>query len=145
MIDFAANLRAFILTDTTFTAFIANYLNSKAIFTERPVPANVLFPLVLINSTPSSTIEQDFVDRKKRTLTYDILIVGENTDVSKQTVVKNAAFRLANFLDRNKNLTAPSGWRVIQTKTRGPFVGPSDDLTKTIRVVTVEITAYQTT
>lgn len=142
MIDLASHIRTFLLSDATFSNYIANYLNSKAIFTERPVPTSSLYPLVIVDSVPVTTREADFLDTKKRIITYDILIIGENTDVTKNTAVKNAAFRAANILDRTK-ITAPSGWQIIDTKTRGPFQGPQSDMTKTIRVVSVEITVHQ--
>lgn len=144
MIDLQPSLRTFILNDLTISSLLPAYLDSKAIFTRRPVPNNATYPMIVISSLVSA-INNDFVScGGRQTLTFDIAVYSNNDTAENYRIVETIAYRLATILHRIPRyaLNMPTGSSLIQTTAIGPFPGPTDDYVKVARVVSVNIDTF---
>lgn len=142
MISLASNIRQFIVADATFAALVADYKNSKAVFTRRPVPTDATFPMAVVSSLVTSRID-DLIDENRRTLTYDVILYDDNDTVTSQTNAESAINRLITLFHRNRSMPVPSGWRLIDTVANGPFNAATDDQAKVARAVTLSFLIHQ--
>jgi hypothetical protein len=144
MIDLVAKIRAFIIADSTITNPLSTYNSAKAVFSRRPVPENVAYPLILISPQITST-ENDFIDRLVRTATYDIAVYGQNDTAASYRATEAIAFALQSKFARltSYDFEMPTGWRLVQATATGPIPFPEDDLTKVARGVTVTFTMHE--
>src|SRR6478609_2652960 len=144
MIDLQPAIREYLLSDSDFSSKLSNYLNSKALFTRRPVPTDAEYPMSIISPIVSD-LQNDFVTcGGRRILTYDIVVYSDNDNAASYRNVEAAAFRLANILHRmpNYSLNLPASASLIQTTAIGPLPGPTDDIVKVARVVSVNIEIF---
>lgn len=139
MIDLRPHIRSYLLSDFNFTSKLSDYLDTKAIFTRKPVPENVSYPLSIISSIISDQ-ESDFIDHNKRTLFYDIAVYGQNDTDENFQKVEEAGFVLFNLLHRlsRTDFVLPNGYYLVQCKASSPLPAPVDDLEKVGRVVMAE-------
>lgn len=139
MIDLSANIRTAIVSDIDITALIANYQDSKAIFTRRPVPSDAAYPMIIISPLVSET-NLDGLRCKRAILTYDISVYDTNASSVNYRNVEVVGYKLANKFHRMDRfaMSFPSGVSLIKSTARGPFAAPTDDLVKVARVVSVE-------
>jgi len=142
VINLAPNIRQFIVADTTFANLIADYKNSKSVFTRRPLPADTTFPTAVVSSLITSRID-DLIDENRRVLTYDVIVYDNNDTVTSYANVESAVFRLVTLFHRNRSMPVPSGWRLVDTVANGPFNAATDDFAKVARAVTLSFTIHQ--
>lgn len=144
MIDLQPAIRQFILSDTTFTAFLSTYLDTKAVFTRRPVPQDAQYPLAII-SPLIADLQNDFVScGGRRVITHDISIYSTNDDSLSYRNVEAAAYRLSKIMHRIPaySLVMPAGSSLIQTNAIGPLPAATDDLVKIARVVSINFEIF---
>lgn len=144
MIDLRPVLREYLLRDAEFSNRLSNYLDSKALFTRTPVPNDSSFPLGVI-SPILSDLQNDFVScGGRRTLSMDVFVYSNNESAESYRNVEAAGLRLVKLLHRipRYELTLPSGFSLIQTTAVGPLPGPTNDLIKVARAVTVNIELF---
>ena len=141
MINLQTAIRQRILDDVTISSLLPNYLNSKPVFTRVPVPEDAEYPLIVVSPLIAET-DRDFIScGARRVATYDIAVYSRNDDATNYRKVEQIAYRLAEIFNRvpRYSLAMPSGSSLIQTTIIGPFPGPTDDLVKVARVVSLNI------
>ena len=144
MIDLRPILREYLLRDTEFSSRLSNYLDSKALFTRTPVPNDANYPLGVISPIVAD-LQNDFVScGGRRTLSIDVFVYSNNEDATSYRNVEAAGLRLVKLLHRipRYELSLPTGFSLIQTTAIGPLPGPTNDLIKVARAVTVNIDLY---
>lgn len=141
MIDLLPIIREFIISDIDLTANLSSYKNSKSVFTRRPIPEDIEYPIILINP-PVTQSETDFLNIFRREVVYDIIVYGKNDTSENYRKVEETAFLLANkFARLNKNsFNMPSGSMLVQAIGIGPLIAPTDDENMTARAVSVTFT-----
>lgn len=141
MIDLQPSIRQYVLNDTEFISELAEYQNSKAVFTRRPVPEDATYPLAIVSPIVGER-EVDFIScYGRRILTYDIIVYSNNDSSESYRSVERAAYRLTKILHRvdRTAFSLPSGVSLIATTASSPFRAPTDDFVKIARGVTVNI------
>lgn len=147
MIDLSANIRSFILATPSVASLLPAYQNSKPVFTRRPAPPEAKGNLVMVSPMVGGGIDSDFLQSQKREVVYDVAVYGANDTTENYRLIERIGFALAQSfhrLDRRK-FTMPTGWQLVQAKAYGPMPAPTDDQTKTGRMVSVQFLIAQNT
>jgi len=139
MIDLSASIRTRILSVTDITSLLTNYKGSKPVFTRRPAPSDATYPVIMISPMVGGGIDDDFLKRQRREVTYDIAVYGQNDTAENYRKVEKLGFLLGNLFHRTnpRAFQMPSGWNLVRTKAFGPMSAPTDDQTIVGRMVTV--------
>lgn len=136
MIDLAVPIRTALIGQSGIMTNIASYLNSKAVFTQRPAPADAAYNMIMVSPDITSTNE-DGVSDKRPMQTRDIAVYGLNTPDTNYAAVEAAGYAIKQFFHRNKNAIIVPGWGITQITATGPIPGPTDDEKVIARVVSV--------
>lgn len=123
MIDLTVAIRNKLLADPSITSLLPNYLNSKAIFSRTPVPTDIQYPIIVISPVVSDR-RQDFLDRKKVSITHYIGIWGSNDTPQKYRDVKKLAENVSVCLDRFSDLDQ----KIITSIASQPYYSPNNNL-----------------
>lgn len=138
MIDLAVPLRAALIADAELVDLLATFKAEPAVFTRRPIPEDVLFPVVVVSPDIAVT-DQDFVNGIVPVIVRDIAVYGRNDTAADYRVVEAAAYRVRDIFHRNRAAITASGWHVIDIVATGPVPAPTDDDRLTGRVVSLTI------
>ena len=140
MIDLQPEIRSLIINDATLSTLIADYLNSKAVFTRRPTPEDAQYPLVIISPIVTD-LERDFILCGRRTLTYNIMIYGYNDTPENYRDVEEISLSISKLFHRIDRTTFPtsSDYSLIQSTASSPMPAPVDDENKVGRVVVLNL------
>lgn len=103
---------------------VAIYAGAPAVFTERPVPDECGYPLVIAAGDVTHG-DQDFIDDPLRVFVRDIAVYGKNT--KDYRTVEAVALRIRDLFHRNRESLVVSGWNVVDVVCQGPIVAPTDD------------------
>lgn len=132
MIDLLPSLRTFLLNDVN--------LSSYPVYTRVPVPENAPYPHIIISPIVSAP-DNNFIRCKRRPITHDIYVYGNNDSSTNYREVERIALIIANKFDTfNRHfIDLPVGVNLIDVTVRGPLTAPVDDLTKVGRAVLIEL------
>ena len=137
--DLSPAIRTFLLGDVTFAGYLSAYSGSKTLFTRVPVPVDAVYPMAVISPVVTYR-EEDFLDKKRFSITHDLLVFDTNEDAANYRNVEAAARRgweLMNRLQRT-SFSTPAGYNLIQCRASYPIPGATDDLIKVSRVVQLQ-------
>ena len=135
--DLTPNIRSFLLADATFVGYLATYLNSKALFTRRPVPTDATYPMGIVSPLVTYR-EADFVNGKKKfTITHDVMLFDTNDSSTNYRNIQAAADRVRKIMHRldRTAFVMPAGYQLIMCRADEPIPGATDDLIKVSRIV----------
>lgn len=140
MIDLQPTIRSRIIQDAEIISLVSVYKDSFGVFTRKPVPEDAIYPMIVISPIVTDR-EEDWITCQKRTLTYDIVVYGNNDDAVKYRNVEKIASRLTTIFHRMPrfSLTMPEGSSFIKSTASAPMPAPVDDNQKTGRIVIVNI------
>lgn len=140
MFDLSTNIRAALIADTSIMAKIANYKNSKAVFTRRPVPEDATYPMIVVSPLVAAT-NLDSLNCGRNIETYDILVYDTNEDSVNYRNVEEVAFAIARKFHRADkfSISAPTGTKIVNIMANAPLPSPTDDNVKVARFVSVQV------
>jgi hypothetical protein len=137
-VDITVPIRNALLARAAITTRLPNYLDSKTVFTRRPVPADAPFPMIIVS--PDITLgDTDGIADERPIIERDISIYGKNDTVARYNVVEELGYEVRNMFRRNwKAITVP-GWKVVQIFAAGPIMAPVDDEQTVGRLVSLTV------
>jgi len=138
----ALPFRQALLTSAEITGLVASYKNSKAIFTRRPVPIDVPYPMIIINPDASLTDEDGINDYRPK-ITRDVIVYGQNDTPEKYRAVEDIAYLIRKMFHGNRDSLVVPLWHVVDIRTTGPIPAPTDDDKTIARVVPVTVRLAQ--
>lgn len=136
-LDLAAPLRAAIADDESIAPQLALYAGAPAIFTRRPVPADAIYPFVLINPTAVLS-DQDWYDTELPIVVRDVAIYGKQ-EGDQYRIVEQLGFAVRQLFHRRKWAVTVPGYDVIRLRANGPISGATEDQQIIARVVSLTI------
>lgn len=147
MIDLSASIRTRILSVTDITSLLTNYKGSKPIFTRRPAPSDAAYPIIMISPMVGGGIDDDFLKRQRREVTYDLAVYGTNDTAENYRKVEKLGFLIAQVFHRldHFKFETPEGWQLVRAKSFGPMPAPTDDQKFIGRMISVQFLIAQNT
>jgi hypothetical protein len=142
MVDLAPHIRTLILSDPV-AASLSTYNGAKAVFTRRPIPVDAQYPFIVVSTQVSQT-QDDLINSRKRDLTYDFVVYGQNDTAANYRLVETIANSLARKFARLSRhaMTMPTGVSLVKAIGIGPMASATDDLDKIARAVSVTFTIH---
>ena len=136
--DLSIPIRTALLAEATITALLPTYQGSKPIFTRRPAPTDITYPIIMV-SPDVSIAEQDGIDDFRPVQERDITVYGQNSTAQKYRDVEAIAFLVRNLFHSQWRSLTVSGWKVVDINCRGPAPAPTDDDQTVARVVSLTV------
>ena len=131
-------IRAALVGEAAITALLPAYLDGYPIFTQRPVPDNAEYPMIVV-SPDVATSEQDGIADFRPVLERDVAVYGRNNTAANYAAVETIARLVHDLFHRQRNSIAVSGWGVVDVVARSPMPAPTDDEKTVGRVVPLTI------
>lgn len=123
--DLAPALRSAILAYAPIASQLAAYENSKAVFTRRPTPDDVDFPLIVV-SEDIAIGNTDGVNDLRPVVIRDVSVYGSNADPAQYRVVEQIGYSLRTLFHRHPEVIVLTGWKVVSVVATGPRPAPVD-------------------
>jgi hypothetical protein len=139
--DLSAPLYAALSGNSDIVALLGQWQGSSSIFTNRPVPSDALYPMVLTAGDVTRS-DQDLIADPVLEVVRDISIFGQNTstgNVNQTRVCDSIALKVRDLFHRQPKNLSVDGWSVLDIVATGPIVGPTDDDASVHRLVTLTI------
>ena len=136
-LDIAAPLRAALVEDESIAPQLSIYAGAPAVFTRRPVPADVVYPFGLINPTAALS-DQDWYTQELPIVVRDIAVYGKQ-EGDQYRVVESLGFAIRQLFHRRKWAVTVPGYDVIRISALGPVSGATEDQQIIARVVSLTI------
>jgi hypothetical protein len=142
-VDLAVPLRTALIGNTGITSKLATYQSAPAVFTRRPVPAGVAYPVIVISPDVAPS-DQDGINDFRPVIVRDIAIYGENDTAAKYRTVEELGYLVKALFHRNRRAITVTGYSVTDIIARGPMPAPVDDEARVGRVVELTIRLRKT-
>lgn len=136
--NLAEPLRTAVIAASGITTQLVAYKGSFPVFTRRPLPPDITYPVIAI-SPDISKIDEDGLTDQRPILTRDITVYGQNEDAAKYRVVEDLGYQIHDLFHNRRMAITVSGWNVVDIKARGPIPAPTDDDKTVARMVTLTI------
>lgn len=137
-VDLSEPIRSALVGAASITSQLAAYKGSYPIFTRRPAPTDVTFPIIMVSPDIAST-DRDGINYQAPVLERDIAVYGQNDTPAHYRAVESIAYAVrALFHRRRLALTVP-GWGVTNLLARGPIAAPTDDEQSVGRLVSLTV------
>lgn len=136
--DLSIPLRTAILGTSEITALLPTFMNSKTVFTRRPVPDNATYPMIVI-SPNISVRDEGGIDNEQPMIVRDIAAYGLNDESSNYRDVETLADLIHTLFHNQRNAITIAGWHVVRIVATGPMPAPADDEKHVGRVVSLQI------
>lgn len=135
-------IRAALIAETGVTANLSAYKGSYPVFTRRPAPEDVVYPIVMVSPDVSKD-DQDGIDDSRPIIVKDVTVYGLNNTSANYRTVEAVARTIHNLFHRQRDAIDVTGWGVIQIIARGPIPAPTDDDQLVARMVSLTIQLAQ--
>lgn len=129
-------LRVSLIEDGDIAPELGLYAGEPSIHNRRPVPAEALYPMILINP-PTAAGDDDGLTSDRPWEIRDLCIYGRQPDDYR--LVERLADLMRLKFHRQKFSIAPEGYSVIDIRAAGPLPAPVDDAAIVGRMVTLTI------
>lgn len=136
--DVAAAVRSALLGYAPVASELPSYESSKAIFTRRPAPDDVAYPLIMVSPDIAQSNE-DGVSDFRPVIIRDVAVYGLNEPATNYRQVERVAYAVKDLFHRNRAAITISGWSVTDIVASGPRPAPSDDQQTIGRLVELTI------
>lgn len=136
--DVAAPIRTALLGYAAVASELPAYEDSKPIFTRRPAPTDVTYPLIMVSPDIAQTNE-DGVNDFRAVIIRDVAVYGLNEPAANYRQVERIAYAARDLFHRNRDAITVSGWSVTDIVVSGPRPAPSDDQQTVGRLVELTI------
>jgi hypothetical protein len=139
--DLSAPLYAALSGNSDITDLLGQWQGSAGIFTNRPVPADATYPMI-VTAGDVTRSDQDLIADPVLEIIRDISIFGQNTstgNVNQTRVCDSIALKVRDLFHRQPKNLSVDGWTVSSITATGPIVGPTDDDASVHRLVTLTI------
>jgi len=137
----SAAIRSAMMDAPSIADELAIWQDEPAIFTRRPVPAEVGYPMSIINP-PAAVGDEDGLTSDRPVWVGDVAFYGEQPKHLRQVDRAASAARL--LFHRQKFSVQPDGFSVIDITVAGPIPAPVDDDMTVGRLVTLTIRLRRT-
>lgn len=135
-------IRIALLANSTVTNPLASYKGAKCVFTRRPVPIDVPYPMIVVSPDISLNDEDGINDFRPRIM-RDIIVYGQNDAPEKYRAVEEIAYAVRlMFHGKRTSIVVPS-WGIIDIRCTGPIPAPTDDEKTVARSVTLTVRLAQ--
>lgn len=124
--DLSAPIRNALVGNVMIAALVADYKDSKSIFTNRPIPHDATFPCIAISQDIALT-DEDGVNYFAPVAIRDILIYGRNDLSSQQRIVYRLGYLIRDLFHRKRHSLIVTGANITDIVARGPSDAPIDD------------------
>lgn len=136
--DLAAPIRSAIIANSAITSFLSAYKSSFPVFTRRPAPTDVDYPIIMV-SPDVSISDQDGLTDYRPIQQRDVTVYGQNNTNQKYRAVEALAYHIRQmFHSQWQAITVPD-WKVVDINCLGPIPAPTDDDKTIARVVSLTI------
>ena len=136
--NLAEPLRTAIIGSSAITDLLAVYNSAPAVFTRRPTPTDVTFPVV-VTSPDIAINERDFIAGEAVDVVRDITAYALNDTAESYRAVETIAYAVRDLFHRRRSVIAVLGWSVVDIVARGPTPAPTDDDTQVARRVELTV------
>lgn len=134
-LDLAGPFRTSIISSSSIVNLLGEFNSQPCVFTSRPVPDSVQFPLIMVG--PDVTLlDQDGVDDDRPVVQRDIAVYGEA--LKHYRAVEEVGYLLRQLFHRTHNLE-PIGYNLVQMQVLGPRIAPVDDDATVGRLISVTV------
>lgn len=139
--DLATPIRNAIINGAGITDLLGVNAGGDNVFTSRPVPAKVLYPLIVVGPDMGVN-DQGGLNDQRIVLMRDVGVYGQNSGDTKQQYrdVETTARLLRDLFHRKPRSITVTDWTVVQVWTRGPIPGPTTDDKFVARIIELTIT-----
>ena len=135
-LDFAPAIYAAITGDATITGLLSEYNTNPAVFTRRPIPADAVYPYILINPDASVT-DLDSLNSDRPVIIRDIAVYGQQPDDYRS--IEQVGYLLRDLFHRNRFSLTNADYNIVLITASGPNVAPVDDDHTVGRMVSLRI------
>lgn len=136
--DLAQPIRDALLANAALVALLDSYKGSFPVFTRRPAPAEVPYPIIMV-SPDISINDQDGVNDFRPIQVRDVTVFGLNDAAENYRNVQEMGYMVRTmFHSERLSITVP-GWSVIDISASGPIPAPTDDDKTIARLVSLTI------
>lgn len=118
-------------------ALLPLYNGARAVFTNRPVPADAPYPMI-ISAADVTRTDEDLIASQVPVIIRDVAIYGQNTGAGTR-VVETLALLVRDLFHRQRGSLTIPGWNVMDIVCTGPTVGPTDNDETVARIVTLKV------
>lgn len=137
--ELAEPIRTAIVGNAGITTNLPSYLGSFTVFTRRPVPADALYPMIVISSGLQMGEADGLTDQRPMHV-RDVIVYGSNEEAVNYRLVETLAESVKDLFHRLwRSITVP-GWKVVEIVASGPAPAPTDDEQTVGRMVELAIT-----
>jgi hypothetical protein len=139
--DLSAPLYAALSGNSDITALLGQWQGSSSIFTNRPVPADAAYPMI-VTAGDVTRSDQDLIADPVLEIIRDISIFGQNTstgNVNQTRTCDSIALKVRDLFHRQRASLTVDGWNVVDIVAQGPIVGPVDDDASVHRLISLTI------
>ena len=143
MMDLSEPLRTAIIGNAAITGILSIYAGAPAAFTRAPLPADALYPLIVI-SPDIVFSDVDGLTARRNNVVRDISVYGQNDTPQHYRAVETLAYLVRDLFHRQNQSISIAGFRVIDIVAAGPIPAPVDDDQDVGRLVTLTIRAEPT-
>ncbi len=136
--NLAGPLRAALIGHAPITTLLSAYEASPSVFTRRPAPPDVVYPIIMIS--PDIVIgDNDGLDDYRPVQERDVTVYGLNNTATDYRTVEELGYLIRDLFHGQRTVITVSGWSVIMIKARGPSPAPVDDDKTVARRVTLTV------
>ena len=135
-LDFAPAIYAALIADSTITGLLSEYKTNPAIFTRRPIPADAVYPYIVVNPDASVT-DFDALNSDRPIIIRDIAIYGQQPDDYR--AVEQIGYLVRELFHRNRFSLSNSDYNIVLITATGPQIAPVDDDHTVGRLVSLRI------
>lgn len=139
-LDVNGPVRDVILNSTFITSKLADWQDTKAVFTRRPVPENAKYPLITVGPNVTRG-DQDGIDHKQPIVVTDVNVYGEQNKHYRD--VELISEELYQIFHREELALTVAGHTVTRLTASGPVVAPADNVNYVGRNVALTILLRQ--
>lgn len=136
--DLAVPIRDVIVANSIITSRLTAYKGSFPVFTRRPVPLDVTFPVIVIGPDVSQNNTADGINDFRPLVIRDVIVYGGNDSAESYRGTEILAYALRTLFHRQRTIIVPN-WNVLLVNVNGPQPAPTDDDSLTARMVTLNI------
>jgi hypothetical protein len=117
-------VRVALLANTAIVSRLGTWAGSSAIFTKRPVPDNVEYPLIIVGPLSGRNGSGDGINDHRPVAILDVIAYGMRPDHDR--LVDEVAELVFSQFHQQRNVVI-NNYNLTQILCEGPFPAPADD------------------
>lgn len=136
--DLSVPLRDALIGNAAITSQLPAYKGSFPIFTRRPAPTDITYPIIMIS--PDVTIDdEDGINDFRPIQVRDVVVYGQNDTPAKYRVVEVLGYAIREMFHSTRLSIVVPSFTVTLITARGPMPAPTDDDQTVARIVSLTI------